>query len=285
MRRREFVTALAAAGAAAAQTPAPVERKGRLKQCVMRANFDPKMPLEDVCREAARLGAKGMDLVGKNDWPTLRKYGLVPTMVPGPATIQDGLIRKELHDGLEKAFAPVIDDCGTAGCPNVITVGGQRKGMSNAEGADNCVAFLNRIKARAEDKGVNICMEVMNSRLTPDTLGRLDQICDHVSWAVDVCKRVNSPRIKFLFDIYHVQIMDGDIARNIEQNFKWIGHFHTGGVPGRHELDDTQELNYRFIAKTIADLGYTGYIAHEFRPTPGRDPIDSLTKSMAIMDV
>jgi len=290
MRRRDFVTALAAASAAAAQTSTPVvpektvERKGRLKQSVMRVNFDPKMPFEDMCREAARLGAKGFDLAGPNDWPTLRKYGLVPTMVPGPATIQDGLIHKELHDALEKSMGATIDQCGAAGCPNVITVGGQRKGMAYAEGADNCVAFLNRIKARAEDKGVTVCMEVMNSRLTPDTLGRLDQICDHVAWGVDVVKRVNSPRVKILFDIYHVQIMDGDICRNIQQNIQWIGHFHTGGVPGRHEIDDTQEINYRFVAKTIADLGFTGYIAHEYRPTPGRDPIQSLTQALEIMD-
>lgn len=290
MRRRDFVTALAAASAAAAQTsqtpsgPA-VERKGRLKQSVMRVNFDPKMPLEDMCREAARQGAKGFDLAGPNDWPTLRKYGLTPTMVPGPATIQDGLIHKELHDALEKSMGSTIDQCGAAGCPNVITVGGQRKGMSNAEGADNCVAFLNRIKARAEDKGVTVCMEVMNSRLTPDTLGRLDQICDHVAWGVDVCKRVNSPRVKILFDIYHVQIMDGDICRNIQQNIQWIAHFHTGGVPGRHEIDDTQEINYRFVAKTIAELGFTGYIAHEYRPAPGRDPTESLAQAIGIMDV
>jgi hydroxypyruvate isomerase len=265
MRRRDFVTALAAASAAAAQTTQPApnpERKGRLKQSVMRANFDPKMPFEEMCREAARQGAKGFDLAGPNDWPTLRKHGLIPTMVPGPATFQDGMIRKELHDALEKSMGSTIDQCAAAGCPNMITVGGQRKGMSNAEGADNCVAFLNRIKARAEDKGVTVCMEVMNSRLTPDTLGRLDQICDHVAWGVDVCKRVNSPRVKILFDIYHVQIMDGDICRNIQQNIQRIAHFHTGGVAGRHEIDDTQEINYRFVAKTIAELGFTGYIAH-----------------------
>jgi hydroxypyruvate isomerase len=290
MRRRDFVTALAATGAAAtiagAQTPpAAIERKGRLKQSVMRVNFDPKMPFEDMCREAARLGAKGFDLAGPRDWPTLRKYNLVPTMVPGPASIKDGLIRKELHDDLEKSMSATIDQCSAAGCPNMITVGGQRRGMSNEEGAENCAAFLNRIKARAEDKNVTVCMEVMNSILTPDTLGRLDQICDHVAWGVDVCKRVNSPHVKILFDIYHVQIMDGDLARNIQQNIQWIAHFHTGGVPGRNEIDETQEINYRFIAKTIADLGFTGYIAHEYHPAPGRDPIKSLDQALGIIDV
>jgi hydroxypyruvate isomerase len=289
MRRRNFITAAAAAAATAlAQTPpsAPVQRKGRIKQCAMRVNFDPKMPFDDMCRIAAGLGCEGFDLIGKQDWPTLRKYGLIPTMAnSAPVTIADGLIHKELHDSIEKGLHTVIDDCAEGGCPNIITVGGQRRGMSYAEGADNCVAILNRLKAHAEDKGVTICMEIMNSRLTPDTLGRLDQICDHVAWGIDVCKRVNSPRVKLLFDIYHVQIMDGDICRNIQQNFPWIGHFHTGGVPGRHELDDTQEINYRFVAKTIADLGYTGYVTHEYRPTPGRDPIQSLTQALEIMDV
>jgi len=287
MRRRDFVTAAAAATVAAAQTPPPANPStGRLKQCAMRVNFDPKMPFDEMCRTAAGLGCKGMDLIGAKDWPTLRKYGLIPTMAgPGPVTIKDGLIRKELHDAIEKGFGEAIDQCAANGCPNIITVGGQRRGMSNEEGADNCVAILNRLKAHAEDKGVTICMEIMNSILTPDTLGRLDQICDHVAWGVDVCKRVNSPRVKLLFDIYHVQVMDGDICRNIQQNLAWIAHFHTGGVPGRHEIDDTQELNYRFIAKTIADLGYTGYVSHEFRPTPGRDPVQSLTQAIGIMNV
>ncbi len=291
MRRRDFVGAVAATGLAAAQTPGRVEksvieRKGRIKQCVMRVNFDPKMPFEEICQHAARLGAKGMDLIQPKDWPTLRKYGLVPTMAgPGAVTMQDGLIRKELHDKLEASMRESLDECAANGCPNLITVGGQRHGRSYEEGADNCVAFLNRVKAHAEDKGVTICMEIMNTKFTDQQLGRPDQICDHVAWGVDVCKRVNSPRVKLLFDIYHVQTMDGDICRNIQQNFQWIAHFHTGGVPGRHEIDDTQEINYRFVAKTIAELGFTGYIAHEYRPTPGRDPIKDLEQALEIMDV
>ena len=204
----------------------------------------------------------------------------------GPATFQDGLIHPELHDAMEKSMqrhdrpmrAP-------AGARTSSPWADSAKGMSYAEGADNCVAFFNRLKAQAEDKNVTVCMEVMNSILTPDTLGRLDQICDHVAWGVDVVKRVNSPRVKILFDIYHVQIMDGDICRNIQQNIQWIGHFHTGGVPGRHEIDDTQELNYRFIARTIVDSGFTGYLAHEYRPAEGRDPIRSLNQALGIMDV
>jgi len=284
MRRREFVTAAALVGAAA--TSVVAQNKGRLKQCVTGFPFDPKMPFEDRCREAARLGCVGYDLIGPKDWPTLKKYGLIPTMAPpGGVTMEDGIIHKEAHEKSLAALGASIDECAAGGCPNIITVGGQRRGMANAEGADNAVAFLNRIKARAEDKGVTICMEVMNSKLEDPGLGRKDQICDHIAWGVDVVQRVNSPRVKLLCDIYHLQIMDGDVCRNIQTNFQWIAHFHTGGVPGRHEIDDTQELNYRFIAKTIADLGYTGYIAHEFRPTPGRDPMQSLKQAIEIMTV
>src|SRR3984885_5831006 len=289
MLRRDFVSAAALVGAATtatAQTGTVPASKGRLKQCVTSFPFDPKSSFEDRCRVAAGLGCVGFDLIGPKDWPTLKKYGLIPTMASSAGvTMEDGIIHKEAHEKSLASLGAAIDECAAGGAPNIITVGGQRRGMSNEEGADNAVAFLNRIKARAEDKGVNICMEVMNSKLEDPGLGRKDQICDHLAWGVDVVKRVNSPRVKILFDIYHVQIMDGDICRNIQQNFQWIGHFHTGGVPGRNELDDTQELNYHFIAKTIADLGYMGYIAHEFRPSPGRDPIQSLKQAIEIITV
>ena len=286
MQRRHFLAALSAAGVAAAQTQTPGPHTGRLKQCAMRANFPPNMPLEDMCREAARLGVHGFDLISVEDWPTLRKYGLMPTMGPtGGVSFESGLIHKELHDSLEKSVRANIDQCVKGGCPNMITVGGQRKGMSDEEGAENCAAFFNRVKSYAEDKNVTICLEIMNNKFTDPLLGRTDQICNHIAWAVDVCKRVNSPRVKLLFDIYHVQTMDGDIAHHIRDNFQWIAHFHTGGVPGRHELDDTQEINYRFVAKTIAELGFTGYIAHEYRPSPGRDPLKSLAQAIEILTV
>jgi len=283
MRRRDFLPALAAT-AAAAQTPssAPVPRKGRLKQCVTRGVFSRTMSFEDTCREAARQGCKGYDLIGPPDWPMLKKYGLLPTMYPpGPGgTISDSLNRKENHDKLEKAMHAAIDEAAAYGVPNIITFSGNRKGMADAEGADNCVAFLNRVKAHAEDKGINICMEYLNSKVN-----HKDYMFDHYYWGVDVMKRVNSPRIKILFDIYHAQIMDGDIVRNIRDNIQWIGHFHTGGNPGRHEIDDTQELNYRFIAQAIAELGFTGYVAHEYSPAQGHDAVASLSKAMEIFDV
>lgn len=282
MQRREFFISLAVPAFAAGQTESAVERKGRLKQCVTQLVFGPNISFEDGCREAARLGCKGYDLVEPADWPTLKKHGLIPTMYPkGPGgTATDALNRKENHAALEKTMRAAIEESAANGVPNIVTFSGNRRGMSDTEGADNCVAFLNRVKSHAEDKGVTICMEILNSKVTVK-----DYMFDHIAWGVDVMKRVNSPRVKILFDIYHLQIMDGDVVRNIRENLLWIGHFHMAGNPGRHEIDETQELNYRFIAQAIADLGFTGYVAHEYSPTPGRDPLASLAQAMNIFDV
>jgi hydroxypyruvate isomerase len=202
-------------------------------------------------------------------------------MYMGPGgTIPDALNRKENHDRLEKTIHAAIDEAASNCVPSIITFSGNRKGMADEEGADNCVVGLNRIKAHAEDKGVNICMEYLNSKVN-----HKDYMFDHIAWGVEVMKRVNSPRVKILYDIYHAQIMDGDIVRNIRDNFQWIGHVHTGGNPGRREIDETQELNYRFIAQAIADLGYTGYVAHEYSPAAGRDPATSLKRALEIFDV
>jgi hydroxypyruvate isomerase len=279
MRRRDFLPAVAASAAIAQTT---VERKGRIKQGVTRGVFARGTGLDDCCREAARLGIKGFDLIGPADWPTLKKYGLVPSMYPpGPGgTIPDALNRKENHERLEPLMNAALDEAAANGVPNVITFSGNRRGMADAEGADNCVAFLNKVKAHAEDKGVTVCMEYLNSKVN-----HKDYMFDHIAWGVDVMKRVNSPRVKILFDIYHAQIMDGDIVRNIRDNFQWIGHFHTGGNPGRHDIDESQELNYHFIAQAIAELNYTGFISHEYSPAQGHDPIATLNKAMEICDV
>ena len=301
MRRREFLTTVAAAGVAAASSssraqaqappaPSPVKRKGRIKQSLFRTVFGQNTPglttFDEQCREAARLGAYGFELIQPADWPTMKKYGLVPTMAPMSfTTIPDGIVHKELHEKIEKALRDEVDVCAAGGCPNIITFGGQRKGMSYEEGLDGCVAFMNRVKGYLEDKAVTLCMENTNSRYPDNVLGRPDQLCDHAAWGFELCKRVNSPRVKMLFDIYHAQTQDGNVVATIRENVQWIAHFHTAGVPGRHEIDETQELNYRFVAQTIADLGFTGYVAHEYRPTPGRDPVKSVEAGMAILDV
>jgi hydroxypyruvate isomerase len=281
MKRRHFIPALVGS-AALGQVAAPPKRKGRIKQGITRGVFSRQANIEDCCREAAKLGIRGFDLIGPADWPVLKKYGLVPSMYPpGPGgTIPDALNRKENHDRLEQSLRAAIDESAANGVPNVITFSGNRRGMRDAEGADNCVAFLNKVKAQAEDKGITICMEYLNSKVN-----HKDYMFDHIAWGVDVMRRVNSPRVKILFDIYHAQIMDGDIVRNIRDHFQWIGHFHTGGNPGRHEIDQTQELNYPFVMQAIVDLGYTGFVSHEYSPSPGNDPVQTLEKAIEICDV
>jgi hydroxypyruvate isomerase len=155
--------------------------------------------------------------------------------------------------------------------------------MSREEGADNAAAILSRVKGYAEQKNVTLCMEITNSKVVADQ--RTDQMFDRLEWGLDVCRKVNSPRVKLVYDIYHVQIANGDVTRNMRDHFDHICHIHVAGVPSRMEIDGTQELNYRFIANAIADLGYTGFVAHEWRPGTGRDPIKSLEECFAIMNV
>ena len=245
----------------------------------MMVNF-PNMIFEDACKQAARLGCAGMDLIQPKDWPTLKKYGLIPVLHHDLAnTFADGIIHPEVHDSLEKVEHAAIERASANGCPNVIVVGGQKRGMPVEQGMDNAVKFLNRLKAHAEDKGVNIVLEPVNP------VDRPDQILNKLGLTAEICKRVSSPRVKILFDIYHAAKIDGDVAQHLRDLYPWIGHIHTAGVPERLEIDDTQELNYHYLAQVIADLGYSGYIAHEYRPAPGRDPIKDLEQAIQIMTV
>jgi hydroxypyruvate isomerase len=282
MTRRSFLPALAgstlAGAAVAAAGQSTVARKGRLKQGVCRGVFGKGMTLEQMCQETARLGAKGIDLVGPDTWPTLKKYGLLPTMAPSASGIRDGINRKENHDRIEKGMRESITLAAAAGAPNVIVLSGERKGLPDDQGIENCVIFFNKVKALAEDKNVTLCMELLNSKVNHP-----DYQCDHTKWGVEVCKRVNSPRVKLLYDIYHMQIMEGDIIRTIKENIKWLGHFHTAGNPGRHEFDDTQELNYRGICEAIVATGYTGYLSHEYSPL--KNALVSLEQAISICDV
>ena len=286
MQRRTFLPVLAAPLAAPslwAQNTAPVKRKGRIKQGVTRGVFrGVTMSFDDMCRESARLGILGFDLVEPADWPTVKKYGLTSSMYPpGPGgSIPDALNRTENHARIDASLRTAINLAATEKMPNVITFSGNRRGQDDRMGADNCVAFLNNIKAHAEDQGVTICMELLNSKVN-----HRDYQFDHMSWGVDVVKRVNSPRVKILYDIYHAQIMDGDVVRAIRDNIQWIAHFHTGGNPGRNDIDESQELNYDFIMRAIADLNFQGFVTHEYTPAMGHDPIQTLDKAMRICDV
>jgi hydroxypyruvate isomerase len=282
MRRRDFLPALAAPLAMAqAQTPQPVKLKGKFKQGVCQGVFPRGMDFEERCKEAVALGITGFDLVGPQQWPILKKYGIVPTMYPGGpgGQLTNALANPENHAKLEPLMHAAIDESAAAGCPNIITFPGNRKGMDDRTGADNTVKFLEKVKKHAEDKGVNICIEYLNSKVNHP-----DYMFDHITWGVDVCKRVNSPRVGILFDIYHAQIMDGDIVRNIRDHYQWIRHFHTAGNPGRRDLDRDSELNYPFIAKAIADLGYTGWLSHEYSPAQGRDWKEALKAAISLCD-
>ena len=246
--------------------------KGRLKQSACRWCYA-KIPLDDFCRQAAEIGLSGIDLVEPDDWPTIRKYDLVPTITQGKAKIPDGWNRLESHDRLEQEIRERIARAAAAKVPNVITFSGNRKGQPDDEGKANCITGLRRVKKYAEDAGITICMELLNSRVNHP-----DYQCDHTAWGVDVMKGVDSPNVKLLYDIYHMQIMEGDVIHTVRENIRYIGHFHTGGVPGRHELDENQELHWRTIAQALADLQFDGFFAHEF--VPARDPMTSLREAV-----
>jgi len=276
MTRRSFLPAIAALGAAAADQT--VQRKGRLKQAATRSCFGRGVSLEDAATVAARLGLKGIDLVPPDGWPILQKHGLITPMAPSGYPLTDGINRKENHARIEPITRDYIEKAAAAGFPNVIALSGNRRGLSDEEGIENCALFLRRLQPVAEDKGVTICLELLNSKVN-----HKDYQCDHTAWGVEVMKRVDSPRVKLLYDIYHMQIMEGDLIRTIRENIRYIGHFHTAGNPGRHEIDSTQEINYRPVAQAIVEANFAGYFAHEYSPL--RDPVTSLDEAIRICDV
>ncbi len=273
-----FASGQAPATATASGTDTPVTRKGRIKQSVCQWCY-PKVSVDELCAYGAKIGLKGVDLLKEEQWDIPHKYGIICTMgYAGGGTIPDALNRVENHAAIEEAFRKSIPLAAKAGVPNVITFSGNRKGMSDEEGAKNCVIGLNRLKKIAEDNGVTICMELLNSKVN-----HKDYMCDHTAWGVGVVEQVNSPNVKLLYDIYHMQIMEGDLIHTITDNAKWMGHFHTGGVPGRHELNDQQEVQWDGVMRGIVATGYKGYVAHEFLPTG--DPFTSLRQAVDLCDV
>ena len=293
MERRTFIAGVAVplvtgiSGQLSAQTPAqtPPKTRTRIKQSVMASVWTgSNLSFEERCKVLSRIGFKGVDLPSAQQVPILTQNGLAPAMMTGTGTsFQNGLIRKEIHNQIEEATHAGIDTCARVGCSVLIAIPGERRGMSREEGADNAVAILSRVKGYAEEKNINVCIEITNSKVAADQ--RTDQIFDHLAWGLDVVKRVNSPRVKILYDMYHAQIADGDVTRNLRDNFDHICHIHVAGVPSRLEIDDKQELNYRFIANAIADLGYTGFVAHEWRPSMGNDSVKSLERCFEILNV
>jgi hydroxypyruvate isomerase len=285
INRRKFVgTALAGAAlSAVAQgeqkpaAPAP-SSKSKIRQSVSRWCYQ-KMPLPDLCTNAAKIGLVGIDLLQPEEFDVPPRYGLISTMGYASAgTISKGLNRLENHAEIEAGLRKFVPIAAKAGTPNVITFSGNREGMSDEEGARNTVIGLKRVKSIMEDNGINLCMELLNSKVN-----HKDYMCDHTAWGVGVLEQVGSTRIKLLYDIYHMQIMEGDLIHTIQDNAKWLGHFHTGGVPGRHELNDTQEVNWAGVMRGIQATGYTGFVAHEFNPTG--DPMTSLAEAYRICAV
>jgi hydroxypyruvate isomerase len=271
------------AGVAAISIPSfasenATQRKGRIHQSVCQWCY-PNLAIDQLAESAASIGLRGVDLLQPEQYEIPRRYGLICTMgYAGGGEIGKALNRIENHTAIEQAFRTNIPLAAKAGVPNVITFSGNRAGMSDEEGARNTVTGLNRVKKIAEDHGVTVCLELLNSKRDHH-----DYMCDHTAWGVRVVQEVNSPNVKLLYDIYHMQIMEGDLIETIRQNVQWIGHFHTGGVPGRHELDGRQEIQWAAVMNGIADAGFKGYVAHEFVPTG--DPMMSLRQAADLCDV
>jgi hydroxypyruvate isomerase len=220
----------------------------------------------------------GLDLVSRGDWDAVKKHGLVATMVPGAGSIKKGLNDKSLHPKFLEDFKNNIKAAAEYKWPNVICLAGDRKGISDEEGMDNCYTILKEAVKIAEDSGVTICMELLNSKVNHP-----GYMCDNTKWGFELCRRVNSPRFKMLYDIYHMQVMEGDLIATIRKNIDMIAHFHTAGVPGRHELDENQEIYYPAVMRAIVDTGFKGYVAHEY--TPVGDPMKSLIQAVQTCDV
>ncbi len=283
-RRRLFIKS--AAGAAAADLAWPLQQstrlavhKGRIHQSVARWCY-PKIQLRDLCRAAADMGLRAVDLLPPEKWAVPREFGLICSMgYAGANDIYNGLNRPENLPAIETAFRRNIPRAARYGVPNFICFSGARKGMPDDQGANHCIAALNRLKRIAEDHGITICMELLNSKIDHP-----DYMCDHVAWGVSVVRAVNSPHVKLLYDIYHMQIMEGDLIRTIQTNREWFAHFHTGGVPGRHELNGRQEVRWDGVMRGILATGFQGYVAHEFIPA-GPDPLASLRQAVELCDV
>jgi hydroxypyruvate isomerase len=253
-----------------------VARKGRIKQAVSRWCYG-GIPAPEFYKACVEMGIVGIDLVGPAEWPLLKEFGLVCPCTPSHS-LTKGLNHRENHELCLKQIRESIEATAAAGFPSVVCFSGNREGISDEEGAANCVEALKQVAGLAEARGVTLVVELLNSKVD-----HKDYQADRTGWTVDICKRVGSPRVKVLYDIYHMQIMEGDLIRTIRENIEWIGHFHTGGNPGRNEIDETQEINYLAVAKAIAESGYQGYVGHEF--VPKGDPLTSLRRAVDLCDV
>ena len=257
--------------------------KGNINHSVCQWTYG-SLTLEQLCIEVKKMGMKGIDLIGPKDWPTLQKHDLQCSMcyIGGKVSLNEGWNNPKFHDQLIKDYLEAIPLVAKAGYKNLICFSGNRNGMDDATGLKNCAEGLRKILPLAEKNNVIIQMELLNSKVD-----HKDYMCDKTPWGVELCKTLGSPNFKLLYDIYHMQIDEGDVIRTIRDNHQYIGHYHTGGVPGRHEINESQELYYPAIMKAILETGYQGYVAQEFIPTgkTNDDKIAALKKAMKVCDV
>ena len=260
----------------------PVATKGRLHQSIARWCFEKYWDLDTTCRIARQLGCRSVELLGPSDWPTLKKHGLV-CAITGSHGFEKGMNNPKYHAMCFEKIREAVDACAEFGFPNVITFTGFREDTPDDVGLENCVKGLKEIIGYCEQKKVNLCLEMLNSRVAEEMKGHPGYQGDHMDYCMEIVKKVGSPRMKVLFDVYHVQIMDGDVISRIRQYKDYIGHVHTAGSPGRCEIGANQEINYRPIMEELAKAGYKGYVGHEFVPT--RDPLEGLKEAVALCDV
>jgi hydroxypyruvate isomerase len=282
-RRSALLTTAAAAAASLAHRIDAADSasglKGKIHHSVCKWCYD-KVKLEDLAKFAKELGMSSIELLEVKDIPTVNKFGLTCAMVSGiPGGITQGLNRFENHDKMVEWFAATAPEVVKVGCQNVICFSGNRKGQADEEGIKNCAAGIKRLLPIAEKHGLTLVMELLNSKVN-----HADYQCDTSKWGVALCEAVGSERFKLLYDIYHMQIMEGDVIATIKKHHKWFAHYHTGGVPGRNEIDDSQELFYPAIMKAIAETGFKGHVAQEFIPKRA-DVLASLKQGVTICDI
>ncbi|MFT3903088.1 MAG: TIM barrel protein [Niabella sp.] len=257
--------------------------KGNINHSVCQWTFG-QMPLEELCKAAKKMGLGAIDLLAPKDWSVIQQYGLYCSMcyIPGKVSLTDGFAGKAFHPSLIKDYEEGIPLVAKAGYKNLICFSGNRRGMDDETGLDNCVEGLKKILPLAEKHNVVLVMELLNSKRD-----HKDYMCDRTAWGVELCKRLGSENFKLLYDIYHMQVDEGNVIQTIRDNHTYIAHYHTAGVPGRNELDDKQELYYPAIMKAILDTGFKGYVAQEFIPTgkTAQENLRSLEKAVRVCDV
>jgi hydroxypyruvate isomerase len=259
-----------------------IQPKGNIRHSVAQWTYA-FLSLDELCSVVRAIGFAAIDLAGPEQWPTLKSHGIDCSMCNGAEIdLVRGWNRPEYHRTLIERYSRHIELVAAAGYRNLICFSGNRDGMDDETGLKNCVQGLKQIMSHAERHGVIVQMELFNSRIDHP-----DYMCDSTPWAVELCRRIGSPNFRILYDIYHMQVQEGDIIRTIRDHHVWFGHYHTAGVPGRHEIDDTQELYYPAIMRAIHDTGFEGYVAQEFMPSrPTKEGrIASLAQAIATCDV